>query len=135
MGGASQTVSREGTRISFPQSIGQSGITGVYNLKNLEVREGFIQPVLIVKSSPEIEKSGIIVYPNPFSSVVFVKMQQDLSAKLELTVIDLAGKKLYSETFPANEIVRLDLSFLNKGLYILKIQSKDIQTSYKIIKY
>jgi hypothetical protein len=135
MGGASQTVSREGARISFPQSIGQSGITGVFKLKDLEVRQGFIQPVLIIKPSIEPEKRSIIVYPNPFSSVVFVNTQQDFPGQLELTVIDLAGKQVHREIFPANEIVRLDLSFLNRGLYILKIRRKDIQSSYKIIKY
>lgn len=134
-GGASTTVSTDGTKISFPQSIGQYGLTGVFNKKNLELRQGFIQPVIIVKSFHETEDINISVYPNPFSSVVFVKVRSEVTGKIELKIFDLAGKLVYVEIIPAQKIIPVNLSSLYRGIYILIIRSNNIQIKYKIIKY
>ena len=133
-GGASISVSSDGTKISFPQSIGQYSVTGVYNKDNLELRQGFIQPVMIVKSSHEAENKNISVYPNPFSSVVHVKMNYEISGNIELKIIDLAGKPVYVERTPAEEIIQINLNSLYRGIYILKIRNNNNQSNYKIIK-
>jgi hypothetical protein len=134
-GGASLTLSADGTKISFPQSIGQVGVTGVFNKKNLILRQGFIQPILIVKSFHEAENKNISIYPNPFSTVVFVKMNREETGNIELKIIDLAGKAVYIEKLPAQEIIPINLSFLYRGIYILIIRGNRIQINYKIIKY
>jgi hypothetical protein len=133
-GGASVSVHTDGTRVSFPQSIGQYGVTGFYYQRNLELRQGFIQPVLILKPINESEESILYVYPNPFSSLIFVQVNTELKWKFDLKIIDLAGRPVYSAIVPAKEIIQLDLDFLHKGIYILTIKSGKISTSHKIIK-
>jgi hypothetical protein len=133
-GGASISVSSDGSKKSFPQSIGQFGLTGVYNKQNLEIRQGFIQPVLIVKSAAGTEKINISAYPNPFSSVVFVKLNEKVTGNLELKIVDLAGKPVYTERIPAEEINQINLSSLYRGIYILTIRNNNIQINFKIIK-
>jgi len=134
-GGASISLATDGTKISFPQSIGQYGVTGVFNRKNLELRQGFIQPVLTVKSFHETENKNISVYPNPFSSLVFVKVHKEVTGKIELKIVDMAGKPVYVEKIPAEELIQVNLSSLNRGIYILVIQGENIRTIYKIIKH
>jgi len=134
-GGASTIVSAEGHKISFPQSIGQSGITGVYTMKNLELRQGFIQPVLRVKSLNESQNNIISIYPNPLTSVVFVKVNSEITGNIGLNIFDLSGRKVYTDTIPAKEIIQLNLSSLPGGTYILKLTGSNIQANYKLIKY
>jgi hypothetical protein len=134
-GGASSTLSPDGIKISFPQSIGQAGVIGVFSKKNLILSQGFIQPVLIRKSSHEAENINISIYPNPFSTVVFVKMNREETGNVELKIIDLAGKAVYIEKLPTQEIIPINLGFLYRGIYILTIRSNGIQNNYKIIKY
>ena len=134
MGGASITVSANGSKNAFPQSIGQYGIAGIYTKQNLELRQGFIQPVLIIKPFRESENIKISVYPNPFSSVVYVKLDRGMTGTLELKITDLAGKPVYSEKRPAEEIIQVDLSSLYGGIYLLNVRNNNIQINCKIIK-
>jgi hypothetical protein len=133
-GGASITVSADGTKSTLPQSIGQYGVTGVFNKKNLELRQGFIQPVIIVKSFHEAEKINLSVYPNPFSSIVYLKLNKEVTGNLELEIFDIAGKPVFVESRPAEEIIKINLNSLYRGIYILNIRKNNIQTNYKIIK-
>ncbi len=134
MGGASVTVTADGSKNAFPQSIGQYGIAGVFNKQNLELRQGFIQPVLIVKPFRESENIKISVYPNPFSSVVCVKLTSEITGNVELKITDLAGKPVYIKNLPAEEIIQVDLSSLYSGIYLLNVRKNKIQINCKIIK-
>jgi len=133
-GGASISVSANGDKISLPQSIGQYGVTGVFKKKDLELRQGFIQPVLIIKPSLNAEKKKINIYPNPFTSVVFVKMNKEVTGNVELKISDLAGRLVYTGRIRVEEINQINLSSLYRGIYILTIRNNKIQINYKIIK-
>jgi hypothetical protein len=133
-GGASISISHGGTKSTFQQSIGQYSVTGVFSKKKLELRQGFIQPIMILKSFPEAENKYINTYPNPFSSVVYVKLNGKVTGNLELKIMDLAGRSVYTERIPAKEINTINLSSLYRGIYILTIRNKNMQINYKIIK-
>ena len=133
-GGASVSVRPDGTKISFPQSIGQYGITGVFSENNIEFRQGFIQPVLIVKAVSKTENIKIIVYPNPFSTEVNLKIREEITGNLELKIIDITGKTVYTGKIPAAATFKIDLSFLYSGMYMLSVKGNNFLSSYKIIK-
>lgn len=134
MGGASITVSADGSKSTIPQSIGQYGVAGIFNKQNLELRQGFIQPVLIIKPFRESENIKISVYPNPFSSVVYVNLSREITGSVELKITDLAGKAVHNEKRPAEEITQVDLSSLLPGIYLLNIRINNIHINCKIIK-
>jgi len=134
MGGASVSVTADGSTNTFPQSIGLYGVAGFFNKQNLELRQGFIQPLLIVKPFRESENIKISVYPNPFSSVVYVKLNREMTGTVELKITDLAGKPVYSEKRPADEIIQVDLSSLYSGIYLLNVKKNNVQINCKIIK-
>jgi len=133
-GGASVSVHPDGSKISFPQSIGQFGITGVFTDNNIEIRQGFIQPVLIVKAVSKTEIIKIIVYPNPFSTEVNLKISEEIAGNIELKIIDIAGKTVYAGTIPAAATFKIDLSFLYSGMYMLSVKGNNFLVNYKIIK-
>lgn len=74
----------------------------------------------------ELAKNEVSVYPNPFSTELNI-----VGGKGELTIADLTGKVVYSAAHSTES--NLDLSFLNKGIYVLSInQNGEIST--KLIK-
>ncbi|MEM1002170.1 MAG: T9SS type A sorting domain-containing protein, partial [Bacteroidota bacterium] len=70
---------------------------------------------------------GISVYPNPTSSIINI----DSKAKIEdVYLFSLNGKHL--STF--KNLDRIDLSDYNKGIYILRLKSKNGIEHFRIIK-
>lgn len=68
------------------------------------------------------------VYPNPVNDVINIQTQENVKGA---QIIDAAGKVVLSQKNPSNS---LNVSSLNKGIYILKLSSdKGISTS-KIMK-
>ena len=66
-------------------------------------------------SNSEIElQKKITIYPNPSSDYIFIDFEQQIA---DLKILTVNGKKI-KELTPVKTV---DISFLNKGLYILKI--------------
>jgi hypothetical protein len=87
------------------------------------------QTVLQVLGINELEKESIKVYPNPTSDYVYIKLKSN--SKIEqVEIYDLSGKIVKQINIKEDKI---DLSFLEKGIYILKLKNSDIQP-IKIIK-
>jgi len=101
--------------------------------------EGFHQSTLKVikiesQSSPIL---NITVSPNPVRSLLNVKIQSDVDSKLELKLLDVNGKVVYSCTARSlNDTKELDLTNLISGSYLLNIYngSGSVYQAYKISK-
>ncbi|MET0760676.1 MAG: T9SS-dependent M36 family metallopeptidase [Flavobacterium sp.] len=80
------------------------------------------------------ENSGMIkVYPNPSSGQVNIHISQ-FTGKINLQVVDINGRVVYdaqNETF--NNDKTIDLSHLQSGIYILKINGQELNYTQKII--
>ena len=71
------------------------------------------------------------VYPNPFSSVLNIKLEGQSDQDLSIKVLSSAGVKVYEGTHRVlNNLISLDLGNLDKGYYFVLIGKR----SYKIIK-
>ena len=134
-GGASVLVSARDNKISLQQSIGQNSVSGVFSVKNLELRQGFIQPLVTNRSFHEPVNNSIRVYPNPFSAIVYLKLNKEVTGEIDLLISDVAGRPVFAERIPVEGVIQVNLSSLHKGIYILKIRKQNMQFSYKIIKY
>lgn len=77
----------------------------------------------------------IPVYPNPVVKDLFISLgTSSLNIKdAEVTIFNLNGQKVFQTKIDSSE-VRLDLSKLNKGLYILTIKDKSKRIIKKIEK-
>jgi PA domain/Secretion system C-terminal sorting domain len=87
-------------------------------------------------SNTEFEtKYGIKVYPNPSNNGLFNLSMKDFSSKLNIQVTDLNGRLVYdAKNIDFNTEKSIDLSAVQSGVYILKINSDEINFSKKIIK-
>ena len=87
------------------------------------------QTTLKILGIAEIEKESVKIYPNPTADYVFLKLNS--TVKLETAeIFDLSGKLISQSKITED---KLDLRFLNQGIYLLKFKNSNIQP-IKIIK-
>jgi hypothetical protein len=72
-------------------------------------------------------KSDVLVYPAITDSKVFIGSQNDVR---EINVYNLQG----SHVKTVRNIAEVDLSGFANGLYILKVQTTERNTTHKVIK-
>lgn len=78
---------------------------------------------LLVEELDEDFKSELIVYPNPIESGIL-----HLTQKMDISVFDLTGVRV----FTAKATNEIDISFLQKGIYVLK--NKQGQMTRLVVK-
>ncbi|HLW09614.1 MAG TPA: T9SS type A sorting domain-containing protein, partial [Fermentimonas sp.] len=80
-----------------------------------------------------IETPQVSVYPNPATTILHVQLPNSVK-KAELSISDINGKVVKSQTLNSNSVVQLAIEDLEKGVYILKVVSKDNQWQKKLVK-
>ena len=76
--------------------------------------------------------TGIIVYPNPASDKISLKILKQFGQTKTLEVFDCVGQKQFEKT---NDFTDIDISSLTSGLYFIVLTNKDNERQIiKIIK-
>ena len=74
------------------------------------------------------------VFPNPFSDHLDVFVGNlDTTTSTTIEIYSLLGNRVYSTEY-SNSNLRIDTSGIAKGIYLLRIATKNNSTSFKIIK-
>lgn len=87
------------------------------------------QPVSITGFNEHLDPS-VEVYPNPASSHVFVRTNQ----QSVVSIVDVTGRIIGEYTVYPHRDHKLDIESLNKGLYILRIETPEYVTTRRISK-
>jgi hypothetical protein len=87
---------------------------------------------LVVSVNGDFDKIKMSIYPNPFSKYLNVKFNENYQ-NIELSIFNLIGKKVFSHSILGSE-EKIDLSFLQNGLFFLYITSGNKYWIEKIIK-
>jgi len=82
-------------------------------------------------SVPDESLSDLSIYPNPVQDVLNIKTTADLNNKIA-TVFDLNGKRVLNTKL--QNTTSLNVSQLNAGLYLLRIESGGKSTTRKFVK-
>jgi len=75
----------------------------------------------IVLSTDEKSPNDIIIYPNPTSSILNVRLDQKITS-VKLFTMDGVELKLYNHELGSENSVQLELKNLRHGIYLLKNQ-------------
>jgi serine protease AprX len=102
-----------------------------YNLANLLLKAK--------KQSPE-KNAGISAFPNPFYNHLYVFFKEPVSTSINIRLFDLMGKEVFQNTYaevPERKFLMLesDLERIQRGIYIIRIESGDLSGNFKLIKY
>lgn len=82
-----------------------------------------------------ITNSILSIYPNPSNGLINIDFNPNTRLVCELTIADITGKTAYKTyyRFGNSNSIKLDLSYLSKGLYILKCNIENQIFTQKII--
>ena len=80
-----------------------------------------------------LSKTNVTISPNPSNGIFIIKINNPVE-KASLIVSDLNGRIVHQLSADVQENQSLDLSFLQRGMYILTISNESYSYSQKIIK-
>ncbi len=107
--------------------------TSIISLNNILSSDGCILSSLPEVSSKSIFKN-FIIYPNPSKSFITVKSENTNLFITQIDVIDNLGVTVLTIPFTKKKSVDVNISYLVKGNYHVKIQSGNLQETYGFIK-
>lgn len=133
----------EGTRIlstyssgknkKIKESVIQEWDTLVSDWKNLQKTVYFWAQDVFIKVPASL--LGLFkIYPVPFTDIINVEIYFDMVFPPVLKFIDLEGRVLFEYELIDNRST-IDLSHLNKGTYMVELNSKQGRAIIKVIKY
>lgn len=80
------------------------------------------------------DQNRVTIYPNPVLETLNIQTRDPLSEDTQISVFDVAGKRVLRTYAKATELNQLNVSSLNSGVYILQLSSSNINQSHKFIK-
>jgi hypothetical protein len=81
-------------------------------------------------------EATINVYPNPSHDVVNLSFSMDKASDVVVSITDLSGKLLYSNSIKAvsgNNSIPVDVNAIAKGVYVLHISSDFVNATRRIV--
>jgi hypothetical protein len=86
----------------------------------------------MVTNVAEIEQElGVLIYPNPFTDQLTIQLEKESESRLQL--FDLQGKKVLQKSLSVGEKT-ISLRDLEKGIYLLSIETEFGKTTRKVVK-
>ncbi len=101
---------------------------------NVEILDEIDEPLSL---SQALKSEGIEIYPNPVSQAIVINMDNNRFGSYTFEVIDITGKNVFMDTFSKESLrdsFKLDLDFLDKGVYLLRINHASNSVTHKFIK-
>jgi pyruvate carboxylase len=80
----------------------------------------------------DFEYNSTVVYPNPFEKFIYLRGQIN-----DLSIMDYSGRRIekYFMANQSNEIVQLDLTELQSGIYFIRyFDNNGTPNFYRVIK-
>ena len=101
-----------------------------YNSKNLRIIEGV---TLNTNDFEEKKHRKIIISPNPAKETIEIKFGNSSIQQVDVKIFDELGKLIY-ENYNHDLSKKIDIAFLKRGVYLVKIITKEGVYSNKVIK-
>jgi predicted esterase len=126
-----------------------AGAVGANDGVNLNMYEWFIRQLNTAAAIPAksvldeqsqfqiIQKSTVIVSPNPFFSEISAHISLDKTQKVLISLSDITGRLVHSVNGiygQGNSEVKLNVGNIPGGIYLLKVSGENFSTTQKIIK-
>lgn len=130
------TVVNVNTKSYFlQQSIGQNSVIGSFEIDDIRLQQGFIQPLqAIFFKEGKPNELEVIVYPNPFVNGVVVIINDALEEQIAMYLFDIQGRLLVQDKYETSNQLVIPLDFLSQGAYFLRLQSGQKQQTVQLLK-
>ena len=98
---------------------------------NLYILDGHYTDSLII-IIPQLQA----IFPNPFKDIITISLKELNNEMVHITVFDLLGRELLADDY--NQLddgtIQISLGFLSKGIYVLRMESRQTTLCRKIIR-
>ncbi len=84
--------------------------------------------------SPSVAFTGLKLYPNPVLNELTIDLGEQISGEATFTLIDVTGKVIQTVSQSGTNVLKMNTSNLNEGIYILNIQNNGNISNYKFVK-
>lgn len=127
-----------GNQIPDPITIPTGGLYLIFQSNPYNTGAGFTANYSVgnVGTKELAGVSSINISPNPASDFVMVRAFNSKVQQMQFIMTDMTGKKLYNESFLANEgniEKSIDVSNLNAGMYFFTVQTPEGKITQKLI--
>jgi hypothetical protein len=108
---------------------------------NGNIYDGFVTMFCIgsivgIEELTEATNQSFLVYPNPSSGELNIKMDKYFDENSSLEIYSIEGKLVYSYILPKRQAVaRVDVGNLSDGLYVVRIRNSLFNGTVKFSKY
>lgn len=97
------------------------------------VEMDYINPNGFGVSVNNLDASSVSLYPNPANSTINISIPKvQVNADIEVTVSDLTGKAILTKTFTSVEEMKMDVSTLENGIYVMSVENGENTYSSKV---
>lgn len=76
---------------------------------------------------------NINIYPNPANYKIIISHNRDLPEEAVLSIYEINGKLLMLNKFENQKLIEIDVSTISKGIYLVKIQTKEGMEVKKLV--
>ena len=80
----------------------------------------------------KLEEFGLKIYPNPSDGNITIEMNKTYGS-VNISIIDLSGKEIYNDKLESSLNNKIDLSYLSKGIYLIKLNIDGNDLTSKLI--
>ena len=91
-------------------------------------------PRTVSRSQEEINPKGTKLYPNPASTVVRLRLENDVQSTSDIDVYDEVGKLNISSRRIGEGLYEINVSKLPRGVYLIKAKTAKGVKTFKFIK-
>ena len=87
-------------------------------------------------STKKNEFDNLVVYPNPTNNLLNISADLASIGNAKVQLYDIAGKQVYNNEslFYNTNLATIDISNLQAGVYMLKIENKELSQTVKVVK-
>ncbi len=121
------------------QFIDKQALSGIsyYRLKQTDFDASFEYTEIKSVNRNEQKVFDVNIYPNPVSESLFVSTNSEIDSKTVLEIYDITGRKVLEQKvneFEQNSSVKIDVSKLLPGTYVVKFNAAKNQKMFNFIK-
>jgi len=93
--------------------------------------------VNVLNSVQDDSMDRLVIYPNPASTDLYIQSEAGFNNLLEISILDMTGRILTRESifrFENGNSVRLDISYLNQGMYFIRVHDSEMNFTETFMK-
>ena len=105
----------------------------------IEGHESWFSEEAIINNATDIKSvdvksiEGITLWPNPVENFLNIQIENNSKGNVMISILSLDGKVLFNKII-SDIMSEIDLSFLNNGIYLIKVKTDNKVICKKIIK-